>query len=188
MACCKPDIRKSADMGDWIVGTSSKTEHKTGTHLVFVMKVSEPPLTFAEYSTDLRFKMKVPRFGLLEQRGDNIYHQDEKGAFHQRVPSYHSMGWKLGEKWKEDEDNMEWDLGGKNVLVAGPEDFWYFGRSLEIPETFRWIIWGRRKHFCQFPPNKVEEFVQWIRGMKPGVNGDPFDFHKRRVLPSNLWT
>src|SRR5437867_3701177 len=107
MACCKPGIRKGAEVDDWIVGTSSKTEHKTGTHLVLVMRVSEPPLRFEEYNADPRFDRKIPRPGLIEQRGDNIYFQDEKGGFHQRVPSYHSMGWKQGKEWQEDEDNKE---------------------------------------------------------------------------------
>ena len=173
MACCKPNIRKGAEVGDWVVGTSSVTEHKTGTNLVFVMRVSDRPLTFAEYDR--------------EQRGDNIYLQDEKGGFHQRVPSYHSLGWKPGQAWQEDEDNKMWDLSGKYVLVAGPEDFWYFGDSLAIPETFRWVIWGRQGHTYEFPMNKVQAFAQWVKGMKPGRYGDPFDFSKRRVLEANLW-
>ena len=187
VACCKPDIRKSAETDDWIVGTSSKTEHKTGTHLVFVMRISERPLTFDEYSTDLRFRLKVPRHGLIEQRGDNIYYRDENGAFHQRVPSYHSMGWKPGEEWQEHEDKKQWDLSGKNVLVAGPEDFWYFGRSLEIPQRFLWVIWGRQGHSYKFPQNKAKELIEWIRGIKPGIHGDPFDLHARRVLEADLW-
>jgi len=43
LACCKPMIRKTAVRGDWIVELSPK---KLGNRLVFVMEVTEDPLTF----------------------------------------------------------------------------------------------------------------------------------------------
>src|SRR5437879_2095274 len=94
MACCKAQLRRELTVGDWVVGTSSKTRHDTATRLIYSMKVTEL-LTFDEYARDRRFKDKIPRYGFIEQRGDNIYYQDEQGVFHQRVPSFHSRGLKL---------------------------------------------------------------------------------------------
>jgi hypothetical protein len=187
MACCKPRIRKAASKWNWIVGTSSKTRHKTGTHLVFVMHVVERPLTFYEYSKDPRFEMKIPRYGLFEQRGDNIYFGDDEKSLRQRVPSYHSKGWKLGETWEEDECQKQHDLSGKFVLVSGTDDFWYFGKSMEIPEEYRWVIIARHGHSGKFDPKKIAEFIDWIQKMKPGIHGDPFDLYRGNKLDAGLW-
>ncbi len=58
LATCKPDIRRSAIVGDWIVGTGSKTRKRHG-NLVYVMKVAEK-MTFNQYWEDRRFQLKKP--------------------------------------------------------------------------------------------------------------------------------
>ena len=40
LGTCKPKIRRSAKVGDWIVGTGSKTRRRAR-HIVFVMRVTE---------------------------------------------------------------------------------------------------------------------------------------------------
>jgi len=40
LACCKPDIRKGAQKGDWVVGLSSKTD---GNRIVYAMRVTDFP-------------------------------------------------------------------------------------------------------------------------------------------------
>jgi hypothetical protein len=40
LATCKPNIRKAAQVGDWVVGTGSKPNRLEG-RLVFAMEVSE---------------------------------------------------------------------------------------------------------------------------------------------------
>jgi hypothetical protein len=40
LATCKPQIRKHAQVGDWIVGTGAKCNRLDG-HLVYVMKVQQ---------------------------------------------------------------------------------------------------------------------------------------------------
>ena len=58
LATCKPEIRKHATVGDWIIGTSSSQRNKDG-YLVYVMLVSEA-LTFNKYWESARFRQKRP--------------------------------------------------------------------------------------------------------------------------------
>ena len=53
LATCKPQIRKSAEIGDWIIGTGSKSKGRDG-HIVYAMRVTEA-MSFDEYWTDSRF-------------------------------------------------------------------------------------------------------------------------------------
>jgi len=73
LATCKPEIRRRAQVNDWVVGTGSKAR-KRGDRLVFAMRVSEA-MTFNQYWADARFKSKRPY--LLGSKkvafGDNIY-------------------------------------------------------------------------------------------------------------------
>ncbi len=57
LADCKPAIRRTAEVGDWIVGLSPKP---TGNRMVFAMQVDEI-LSYADYYHDERFT-GFPRF------------------------------------------------------------------------------------------------------------------------------
>lgn len=75
LATCKPDIRCSAAIDDWIVGSASNEPTiRRGGHLVYAMRVTET-LTFDDYATDSRFAAKKPiRTGSRKQScGDSIY-------------------------------------------------------------------------------------------------------------------
>ena len=77
VACCKPKIRKNADVNDLIVGTGSK--HNVGQDkLIYAMEIIEK-ITFEQYSEDRKFRNKIPHFGLIEERGDNIYYKNKDG-------------------------------------------------------------------------------------------------------------
>ena len=41
LATCKPQIRSSASIGDWVVGTGAKTTYDLAGHLIYAMKVDE---------------------------------------------------------------------------------------------------------------------------------------------------
>ena len=137
VACCKGRYRKNLKEGDWLVGTSSKTRHGTGTRLIYAMQIAEL-LSFGHYSSDSRFRAKIPRYGQIEQRGDNIYHLDGNGVLRQSVPSYHSRGmnsighglsdrWVLTGPWEEHEGRKAKDLNGMLVPISASGNFWYFG-------------------------------------------------------------
>ena len=56
LATCKPGIRKTASVGDLIIGCSDKAH---GNKLIYVAQVSEV-LTFDQYWNELRFAKKKP--------------------------------------------------------------------------------------------------------------------------------
>ena len=79
LATCKPQIRRAAAVGDWVVGTGSAPNRLTG-RLVYSMRVSEA-MSYDDYWNDPRFLVKRPnlRGSLIQAFGDNIYHNGPKG-------------------------------------------------------------------------------------------------------------
>ena len=78
LACCKPPIRRRAEIGDWVIATGSNAKGKRrGGFLSFAMRVTEI-LAFQEYWDDERFRTKRPDLGgsLEEACGDNLYRRD----------------------------------------------------------------------------------------------------------------
>lgn len=163
LACCKPNIRRSAQPGDWIIGISPKND---GNRLVYAMKINEK-LTFDEYWRDARFEGKKPDFRSgreVDRPGDNIYEPLANGDFRQ-LPSFHSSG------RKEDPANKKHDLGGRYVLIA--EDFYYFGSEAKpLPDELSGLIVGRA-HKCNFPEELVTGFLEWVGQFPMGVSARP---------------
>lgn len=54
LACCKPQIRRSAEVGDWVVGLSPK---KSGNRIIYAMRVEEI-LPVDDYFKERRFQNK----------------------------------------------------------------------------------------------------------------------------------
>ena len=91
LATCKPDIRKAAAIGDWIIGSGSADKKlKRGGFLVYAMRVTETP-SFAQYWQDPRFQKKKPDLSRSRMRecGDNIYYKAADGIWGQ-LNSFHS--------------------------------------------------------------------------------------------------
>ncbi len=89
LATCKPEIRKQAQIGDWIVGTGSNQLNCLN-KLIYVMRITDK-ITYNDYWHDSRYKCKKPIMnGSLKQMyGDNIYYKDYN-KWHQ-VHSHHSL-------------------------------------------------------------------------------------------------
>ena len=170
LATCKPDIRRVAQVGDWIVGSGSNSrEIRRGGHLVYAMSVTEA-LTFQEYDADPRFNRKKPfRYGSRKQScGDNIYvHVGAARGWAQR-DSFHSKP-----DGSQNPEHVTRDTGVNRVLVS--EDFVYFGgygpafpgslRSFHGQDVCKSGI-GRS---CFDQPALLQAFVTWIRSL--GVTG-----------------
>jgi hypothetical protein len=157
LACCKPQIRRHASVGDWVVGSGSK--RTVGNEkMVYAMRITEK-LSFDEYANNPRFRYKVPSKGIIQERGDNIYFRDSNGDWKQR-PSYHK------------EKQMEADLRGEYVLVS--DDFFYFGaNAVLVPERFRGLMSTGRWYRHVFG-SEATDFVAWLRATySPGVHGKP---------------
>ncbi len=80
------------------------------------------------------------------------------------------------------------DLSGRQVPIAGPKDFWYYGKDMELPDSFHWLIVGRQGPKCDFQLDRVEEFLDWIITFELGMHGSPFDLDRTPLLRPSLWT
>lgn len=122
LATCKPDIRSSAQIDDWIVGSASNERTiRRGGHLVYAMRITETN-TFDQYSTDPRFHAKKPfRMGSRKQScGDNIYFRDAVDDVWSQRDSFHSR-----ENGQIHPEHVARDTGVNRVLIS--DDFIYFG-------------------------------------------------------------
>src|SRR5205807_3428500 len=146
LATCKPQIRKHAQVGDWVLGTGSKAYGLDG-HLVYAMKVAET-LSYDEYWEDPRFRQKRPNFcGSLKMAyGDNIYHRNPKTGRWVQENSHHSHP-----NGQPNLANVKHDTQTPRVLVG--TEFTYWGKEgPQIPSRFR--RGGDRDVCCQHPGYK----------------------------------
>jgi hypothetical protein len=165
LATCKPVIRRSAKVGDWIVGTGSKDRVGQG-KLVYAMRVDEV-LSLEKYATDPRFEEKKPRAGSPKTFcGDNIYFKNESGAWKQH-PSYHTA------------KDMKRDLSGKNVLIS--ETFYYFGgNAVDIPKEYKALVPSGRGHRNKHNLELVADFIHWLQAnYSHGIHGKPAQFYRK---------
>ena len=159
LATCKPIIRKSANINDFIVGTGSKSGIGNG-KLVFAGKISEV-LELAEYGKSSVFDFKIPkaRGNWWDKHGDNIYYL-KNSSWVQRRNIHH------GSK------DMEHDLGGMNVLLC--RDYWYFGDSaITIPYHLVSIVKMGPGHKRIKDKALVRNFLSWLKELPKGINGRP---------------
>jgi hypothetical protein len=161
LACCKPEIRRNAQAGDWVVGLTPKAQ---GNKVVYYMRADEV-MDVGRYWSDRRFRQKKPRYDkdVRLRCGDN-YEPLPNAGFRQ-LPSQHSNG--------EDEnpERKEHDLGGRNVLIS--EAFAYFGSNcLTLPPELECLIVGRG-HRCCFPDDVKTQFLEFVRQSGFGIHGPP---------------
>ncbi|MDX9745960.1 MAG: hypothetical protein WCX84_09130 [Syntrophales bacterium] len=157
LANCKPAIRRTAKVGDYIVGLSPKAR---GNRVIFAMEVDEI-LDYASYFRDPRFSSKIPDYSrgkVVWKAGDNIYKPLPDGNF-QQLRSMHSH---------EDQGR---DLRGVNVLIA--RRFHYFGASSpELPPCLEDLKVGRG-HKNKFSSKTIEDFRKFISSYPQGVSAPP---------------
>jgi hypothetical protein len=163
LATCKPEIRKQAEEGDWILGTYPRDDGEE--RVTYLMRVGEC-LTFNEYYTCGRFDFKKPENDPI---GDNIYYRNERGDLVQvENPPEH-----------DDEECRKNDLKSDNVLVA--DRFWYFGdQGPELPPLLcDTVIKGYKstsRSWWKKATEHLDEVVEWIsERYDPGIHGEPRD-------------
>jgi hypothetical protein len=175
LATCKQDFRARVGLGDWVLGTGSKSNGRAGA-LVYAMEVEEI-LTFEDYWRDSRFRAKRPnRRGSLKQRyGDNIYHRASDGSWIQE-DSRHSLEGGLPNARHVERDTRA------NAVLASRRFSYHGGSGPRIPAGFRnWqgydICQDRSAYKCRFPHEMVAAFVGWIaEDVGLGYHGDPHDW------------
>jgi hypothetical protein len=172
LATCKPEIRKHAQVGNWVIGTGSK-QRKRENCLVFGMRVTET-LTFSEYWADPRFISKRPY--LLGSKklafGDNIYFK-ANGVWHQEN-SHHSLA-----NGSPNAANVSHDTKTDRILIS--DDFIYWGGSgPTIPKAIAQKLRKRGPgHRCDFDGLFIECVITWLRATGQwGYAGAPLDWSR----------
>ncbi len=182
LATCKPDIRRSANINDWIVGSGSNDRTiRRGGHMVYAMRVTGA-LSFRDYDADPRFQNKKPyRRGSRKQScGDNIYYRDANDTGWGQRDSFHSQP-----DGSPQSSHIARDTGADRVLIS--DDFVYFGgfgpefpRALHDSEG-RGICKTGRGRSCFDDPDLIDSFVHWIRSLDAiGYQGAPFEWKTLR--------
>ena len=172
LATCKPKIRKTAKVGDFVVGIGSKDRGR-GDCLIYAMRVTDT-MPFNKYWMDNRFKSKKPnlRGSIKQAYGDNIYFRHANGIWSQ-ADSHHSK--KGGSPVQS---NIDHDTKDDRVLVSG--DYVYWGKEeYPIPKTLKddkelGHRLGGPGHRCNFSDTTVKSFTEWFDKLnEKGVLGDP---------------
>ena len=136
LATCKPVIRKTASVGDFIIGCSNKA---SGNKLIYMAKVSEI-LTFDQYWNDPRFAKKKPIMNgsLKKLYGDNIYHHNADGNWMQE-DSHHTNN-----DGTINPNNLKRDTSTTDKMLVC-NDFVYLGKSMiNVPDEYDSCIYKRR--------------------------------------------
>lgn len=177
LATCKPQIRKKAAVGDWIIGTGSKSE-KRDRYLVYAMRVSEV-MSFNEYWQDLRFREKCPDMyaSIRKAFGDNIYYRDNTSNEWHQIDSHHS-----NKNGTQNHKNVRHDTQIDRVLIS--DDFIYWGGSGPRIPAFSGVDICKRgpSHKCHFPKEIVKDCIAWLRSLnETGYCGVPLEWECRSV-------
>jgi len=179
LAICKPRIRSTAQIGDWIAGLGSKnapTGDLSG-KLVYAMRVQDV-IPLADY--DSRAKAEWPHRlpdvtsrDLADRLGDCIYDYSA-GAPPRQRPGVHGKA------------NIQTDLSGKSVLIS--RDFYYFGSAAEpLPNNLMPICHQTQGHKSTANAPYVGTFEKWIRnfgnpgGQIYGWPGHVIDWSAERI-------
>ena len=168
---CKPVIRRTAEEGDWIIGTGSKSvKSKQGNitdysgKLVYAMKVTSK-ITMKAYDLlcNKDLKKKIPFPSKTDYRrivGDSIY--DYSIGNNPRM-----------RKVIHDEDDKITDLSGINTLLS--DKFYYFGKNaVKIPVEFSSFIQKVQGHKIIPGGDLIDKFEKWIEQFETNkLYGEP---------------
>ncbi|MEQ1759423.1 MAG: hypothetical protein ABL986_13965 [Vicinamibacterales bacterium] len=171
LATCKPQIRLSKKVGDWIAGFTSKRLDGTEVgdeRLVYLMLVGEK-LQLEAYHTDPRFAAKVPvpsAERCIETVGDNIYGSRDGVTF--QVPNRSHTA-----------KDIARDTGGRFALIA--TTFAYFGSEpLEIPEAVRpHLPAGQSSQGVRTrDPERAKAFIEFALSRRPDTLPRPTSWRR----------
>ncbi len=173
LATCKPEIRRLAQIGDWVAGTGSASRDRKG-HIVYAMKVAEA-MTFNEYWNDVRFGHKKPNMQSSKKIafGDNIY-RFVNGDWLQEN-SHHSFA-----DGTKNVRNVLNDTKADRILIATEFAYWG-GTGPKIPDALRNFqghdICIGRGYKRNFPEGMADELASWLQSQHAqGYLGRPLDW------------
>lgn len=160
LTICKPDIRRSASVGDWVVGTGSKnTKLKDGRtydfsdSVVYAMKITSK-LSLQEYDDFVRTNIpeKIPKWISRDfqlRMGDCLYDFSVSQRSPRQRKGVHQI------------QHMPKDLRGIYALLS--KRFYYFGEEPRpLPNDLLKIIRRGQKHLVFDDPAIITRFEKWI--------------------------
>lgn len=162
LATCKPVIRRTAQIDDWIVGTGSRQNSREN-HIVYAMRVTEI-LTFDKYRSDPRFHCKKPVLtgSLKYAYGDNIYHRDVHTNSWIQEDSHHSHA-----DGTPNQKNIHRDTSSTDRVLVSTEFYYWGGDGPQIPIEFLGpkgsdIRAPSQGHRNAFSDSFIQRFLGWI--------------------------
>ena len=164
LATCKPDIRRSANLGDLVIG---KAAAPNGRRLVLVMEVDEI-LTFDEYWHDPRYQCKRPRINgsLMMACGDNIYHRAAADGPWVQAHSYHSK-----RDGTEEPEHIKHDTGRAQQVLLSRRFKYFGGNGPDLPNlhdlTITEPIRNMRRHFSERDYRTLMTWLGSLKGQGP---------------------
>jgi len=175
LTICKPAIRRTAKIGDWVIGTGSKNSklkdskmYDLAGSLVYAMKIGDKK-TLEEYDKYCRSNLpdKIPRWFNSDWRkrlGDCVYDYS-KGV----EPSVRMAVHKEQHRIK--------DLSGIYALLS--THFYYFGEEPRpIPAALKGIVKKSQGHLVIEDSILIKKFERWIRKFKKNkIYADPQGRH-----------
>ncbi|MEZ9494932.1 hypothetical protein AB4170_21375 [Vibrio splendidus] len=175
LATCKPNIRKSASIDDWVMGTSSIADGAES-KIVFLMRVTDKK-TFDEYyaASEFQYKKAVMNGSLKKMYGDNIYHRIE-GTDGEQVwtqdDSHHSLP-----DGTPNELNVNRDTNTSDKVLISNE-FYYFGSSaVPIPKKLISKVCKKGPGHKCIKGQDAKNIIEHIKSLyDSGLNGDPIMF------------
>jgi len=158
LACCKPKIRSTAAVGDYILGFGAAKPGISG-KLSYWMLI-ERILSFDQYWSDPRYWRKRPcMLGTTYLRyGDNIYHHERGNNDFRQEDSFHSE-----KNGVLSFGNLKRDTGTtQNVLIAS--EFAYWGKSaITLPDGLNRFIIRGPGHKSRFTQSEIAAFLAWLK-------------------------
>lgn len=177
LAVCKPDWRKAAVVGDYVMGTTSHDRRKRGIggQVVYVMRVTEK-IGFNEYWDDRRFRRKRPTMigTLIRRCGDNIYHRDPVTGGWIQEDSMHRHADGRVSKGDMDKDTRKTD----QVLLSTDYSYWGVHAPALPPQIAHLGRKGLRQ-LRHLTAQEKSDFLQWAGPLLgQGLVGMPIDWRK----------
>lgn len=177
LATCKPQIRKKAEIGDWVIGMGGSNLKATG-RCIFGMLVTEK-MTFNEYWLSPMFlDKKAVRNG--SQRmivGDNIYHYDSACGEWLQADSHHSNA-----DGSVNIHNLQRDTKSDKVLIS--RHFFYFGKEAPtVPNALLHDLnYKNGRGHRVFDLQAASGLIEWMQSCLPEAQNqiiaEPMDFHR----------
>ncbi|MCB0357317.1 MAG: hypothetical protein KDD40_09935, partial [Bdellovibrionales bacterium] len=156
LALTKPVIRRTAEVGDWVVGLAS---HETGfknanRHIVFAMKVTEI-MTLQEY--DLFSQRQCP--DKLPQRPAKTYEQFVGDSIYEFIEGVDDP---ILRDSVHDDSNFATDMQAEKVLLS--TEFVYWGSEApELPENLWKIIKKGKGQQVDKNKNYIKDFLNFMQ-------------------------